>query len=46
MTQSARTVAIEPDFCRNHGQSGRLALGADHWYTSGGPKGRKSPKKN
>lgn len=46
MTQRTRTVAIEPDFCRDDGQSGRLALGADHLYTSGGPKKAGTPQKD
>jgi len=45
MTQSAGTVAIEPDFCRDDGKSGRLALRADHLYTSGGPKIAGTPRK-
>ena len=45
MTQGARTIAIQPDFCRNDRYGGRLALGADHFYTSGDPKTSELPKK-
>jgi hypothetical protein len=35
MTQSARAVAIKPYFRGNNGERTRLALWADHEYTSG-----------
>jgi hypothetical protein len=34
MTQSARAVAVKPYFRRNDGERTRLALWADHEYTS------------
>ena len=46
MTQCTRTVAIQPDFCRYDRQSGRLALGADHFHTSGDPKRTELPNKD
>jgi len=45
VTQRTRTVAIQPDFCRNDRYGGRLALGADHFHTSGGPKRTELPKR-
>src|ERR1039458_9265847 len=45
MTQRTRTVAIQPDFCRNDRYGGRLALGADHFHTSGDPKKDGTPRK-
>jgi hypothetical protein len=45
VTQGTRTVAIQPDFCRNDRYGGRLALGADHFHTSGDPKTSELPKK-
>jgi hypothetical protein len=45
VTQRARTVAIQPDFCRNDRYGGRLALRADHFNTSGDPKRTELPKR-
>jgi hypothetical protein len=38
MTQRAGTIAEKADFRRDEGNGSRLAFGADHGSTSGGPK--------
>jgi hypothetical protein len=46
MTERAGTIAVEPDFRRNQGKSGRLTLGTHHRYTSEAPISTEPPKES